>query len=69
MLISTAVLRLFLDGVSKLSVKEADEQEKIEPGKVYLAPPGYHLLVEADSTLSFSVDPPVCYARPSVDVL
>lgn len=62
-------LAAILDGISRLRVKEAEEQEKIEPGKVYLAPPGYHLLVEADSTLSFSVDPPVSYARPSVDVL
>ena len=38
-------------------------------GTVYFAPPGYHLLVEADRSLALSVDPPVNYSRPSIDVL
>lgn len=53
----------------RLEVKTADEKEAVEPGKIYLAPPNYHLLVEADRTFSLSVDPPVNYARPSIDVL
>lgn len=52
-----------------LTVKEADEKEKILTGKVYTAPPGYHLLIERDFTFSLSVDPLVNYARPSIDVL
>jgi chemotaxis response regulator CheB len=36
---------------------------------VYLAPPNYHLLVEGDGRLALSTDPPVNFARPSVDVL
>ncbi|MNI33801.1 Chemotaxis response regulator protein-glutamate methylesterase of group 3 operon [compost metagenome] len=41
----------------------------IKKGYVYLAPVGYHLLVELDQTLSLSVDPRVNYSRPSIDVL
>lgn len=53
----------------KLPVKQADEKESIVSGIVYLAPPGYHLLVETDRTFSLSVDRPVSYSRPSIDVL
>lgn len=52
-----------------LRVKQADEKEIITPGTVYLAPPNYHLLVEDDRTLSLSIDHPVQFARPSIDVL
>jgi two-component system chemotaxis response regulator CheB len=58
-----------LDDLCTIRVKEADEQEPIEPSTVYLAPPNYHLLVERGATLALSADPPVSYARPSVDVL
>ena len=53
----------------RLAVKEAEEKEPLCPGVVYLAPANYHLLVELDRTLSLSVDPKVCYSRPSIDVL
>lgn len=53
----------------KLTVKEADEKEKAEPGFVYIAPPNYHLLIERDETFSLTIDERVNYARPSIDVL
>lgn len=59
----------YLDGLSKVSVKEADEKEKIQPGSVYISPPNYHLLVEENFTLSLSTEQKCNYARPSVDVL
>lgn len=62
-------LALLLDELCAIRVKEADELEKAAAGTVYLAPPNYHLQVEKDATLSLSVDPPVRFARPSVDVL
>lgn len=40
-----------------------------KPGNVYLAPSGYHLLIDNRSSLSLSVDEKVCYSRPSIDVL
>lgn len=52
-----------------MAVKEAEEKEIARPGKIYIAPPGYHLLVEDDRSFSLSVDAKVCYARPSLDVL
>lgn len=58
-----------LNGRSKVSVKEADEKERIRKGTVYLAPANYHLLLEPDLTLTLTVDERVNYARPSIDVL
>lgn len=62
-------LAKLLDERCQLRVKEADEQDEILAGTVYLAPPNYHLLVERDGFLSLSADPHVSFARPSVDVL
>ena len=62
-------LAVLLDTQCAIRVKEADEQENIVAGTVYLAPANYHLLVERSGTLAFSIDPPVNFARPSVDVL
>lgn len=52
-----------------LSVTLAEDKAPIEPGTVYLAPPGYHLLVERNETFSLSIEEPVNYSRPSIDVL
>lgn len=57
------------DRRSKLEVKEAEDKESLVPGIVYFAPPGYHLLVEKDRTFSLSVEEPVHFSRPSIDVL
>jgi two-component system chemotaxis response regulator CheB len=62
-------LALLLDAHCNIRVKEANEQEVMAPGTVYLAPANYHLLVEQGGNLSLSVDPPVSFARPSIDVL
>ena len=51
-----------------IKVKQADEKEKIRPGIVYVAPPGYHLLFENDHTFSLSSDGPVKHSMPSIDV-
>lgn len=52
-----------------LRVKEADDKETVRGGTLYFAAPGYHLLVEADLTLSLSQDDAVHFSRPSIDVL
>jgi two-component system chemotaxis response regulator CheB len=62
-------LAVLLDTLCAIRVKEADEQERLAPGTAYLAPANYHLLVERDGTLALSIDPPVNFARPAVDVL
>jgi two-component system chemotaxis response regulator CheB len=58
-----------LNDKSNLYIKEADEKESIEHGKVYIAPPNYHLLIERNKTFSLTVDERVNFARPSIDVL
>lgn len=50
-------------------VEEAQPHAPVQGGKVYFAPPGYHLLVEADCSFSLSCDAPVQFSRPSIDVL
>ena len=62
-------ITIHLDSLSKLHVKEADEKEKIQGGVVYFSPPNFHMLIEDDQTISFSVEDKVSYARPSIDVL
>lgn len=51
-----------------IPVVEATDKDIPEPGRAYLAPPGYHLLVERAS-LSLSTDDQVRFSRPSIDVL
>ncbi|MPY24246.1 chemotaxis protein CheB [Shewanella psychropiezotolerans] len=59
----------YLNDRSAVVVKEAEPGEAIQPAHVYIAPAGYHLLVERDKTLNLSIDPPVNYSIPSIDVL
>jgi len=44
-------------------------KQPIRPGTVIFAPPDYHLLVESRETLALSIDEPVKFSRPSIDVL
>ncbi|WP_341916873.1 chemotaxis protein CheB [Hydrocarboniphaga effusa] len=53
---------------STLPVTIAEIGDTPGPG-VYLAPPGYHLLIERDHRFSLSIDDKVCFVRPSADVL
>ncbi|WP_421918425.1 chemotaxis protein CheB [Marinifilum sp.] len=59
----------FLNNISKLNVKEAEEKEVITAGNVYFAPPNYHMLIDNDASISFSADTKVHHSRPSIDVL
>ena len=53
----------------RASVKEASDKDSVQAGTIWFAPPDYHLLVERDRSFSLSVDPPVNFSRPSIDVL
>lgn len=55
--------------VSALPVTDADDKMVIQPGRVYVAPADYHLLVETAHRFALSIDAPVLWARPSIDVL
>ncbi len=66
---SAGLLAGILKERTLLNVVEAEEKDSIKPGNIYIAPAGYHLLIESDKTVSLSNDDLVNYSRPSVDVL
>ncbi len=59
----------YLDGVVEVHVREPCDKEQLQPGVVYIAPANYHMLVEADYSISLTVDERVNWSRPSIDVL
>ncbi len=56
-----------LQRMTHLKVQDADDKTEIDNGRLYVAPAGYHLLVE-ERSFSLSTDLPVHYAMPSIDV-
>lgn len=65
---SDLLLSAYLQNYSSMEVSEICDKDPIVPGRVFLAPTDYHLLVQ-DGWFSLSTDVPVWYARPSIDVL
>ena len=57
-----------LDARCALKVCEAEDKQELDPGTVLVAPPDYHLLVETGS-VALSVDAPLNFSRPSIDIL
>jgi two-component system chemotaxis response regulator CheB len=62
------LLPALLGSVTPLGVHEAADKAPLRPGLVLVAPPEYHLLVEAGE-VALSGDAPVQFSRPSIDVL
>jgi two-component system chemotaxis response regulator CheB len=61
-----------LNGLSAMTVKEAEHNERIVPGHAYIAPGHSHLLVKKNGAYYYtelSKSDPVNRHRPSVDVL
>lgn len=50
------------------AVVEPNDKDELRPRHVYVAPPGYHLLVDRTG-FSLATEAPVNHSRPSVDVL
>lgn len=65
----TSLLSEVFAARTALRVREAADKAPLAPGTLYFAPPGYHLLLEADCSFSLSCDAPEHYSRPSIDVL
>jgi two-component system chemotaxis response regulator CheB len=65
---SADLLTPLLQRCSASPVTEVVDKEPLLGGHVYVAPPDYHVLIERDA-LTLSIDDPVHYARPSIDVL
>jgi two-component system, chemotaxis family, protein-glutamate methylesterase/glutaminase len=64
----SGIAELF-SGRCRMPVREAEDKEILQEGVIYFAPPNYHLLVEREGMLALSIDPPMNYSRPSIDVL
>lgn len=56
-----------LNQVSALPVHEARDGETILPQRIYLAPSGFHLLVEKSGHLKLDTSPPLHNVRPAAD--
>jgi two-component system, chemotaxis family, protein-glutamate methylesterase/glutaminase len=54
---------------TSLKVSEASGGDRLEPGRVFVAPPDQHLLVNPDETISLSHSELVHFVRPSADLL
>lgn len=66
---SDSYVPIFLSSRTALQVKEGEDKEPLAAGVVYVAPPNYHLLVEADETLSLCAGAKINFSRPAIDVL
>lgn len=64
---SDHLLRVLLQERTALPVCEVEDKMPLEHGRVYVAPPDYHTLVEPGH-FSLSTEAPVRYSRPSIDV-
>lgn len=62
-----------LNSISEIAVKEAENDEIIRPGQVYIAPGNYHLrivpAVGGERKIILSQEPPVGNHRPAVNVM
>ena len=53
---SDGFLAAYLNAMTEIAVSEAEDKEPFCPGHAYLAPGGYHLLIESDRSLSLTID-------------
>lgn len=62
-----------LDAMSRVTVKEAEDNDMIKTGHVYIAAGDHHMVVEKDENnmlfIRLTKDPPIGGLRPSVDVM
>lgn len=61
-----------LDGMCAMIVAEAEDREPVVPGRVYIAPGGFHMLVKDDGagpTIALDTTAPVWGVRPAADLL
>ncbi len=62
-----AGLESLLARVLSVPVVAVEDKEELLPGRVYVAPADYHLLVQ-EGELALSTEEPVRFSRPSIDV-
>lgn len=64
---SDNLMAKLLQDTSDLTIREAEDKDTLLPANVYVAPSDYHLLVDGGE-VSLTLDAPVRYSRPSIDV-
>ncbi|MDH5488924.1 MAG: chemotaxis response regulator protein-glutamate methylesterase [Rhodospirillaceae bacterium] len=66
----TTILAEHISRMSGWDCKEAKTGDRLEPGKILLAPGDYHMLIEqkgTDRVVRITQDPPENFCRPAVD--
>lgn len=65
---SDRLLAQLLQDATDLEVCEIDDKDLLQAGKVHVAPADYHVMIER-GYLSLTIEAPVRYSRPSIDVM
>jgi two-component system chemotaxis response regulator CheB len=65
---SERLLVQLLQDATDLKVCEIEDKDPLAPGTVHVAPANYHVLIE-DGYASLTVEEPVRFSRPSIDVM
>lgn len=65
---SERLLCHLLQDATDLRVCEIEDKDELTPGTVHLAPANYHVLIE-QGYVSLTVEEPVRFSRPSIDVM
>lgn len=61
-----------LNGMCQMQVKEAQDGDTVIPGRVLIAPGGYHMMLQrsgANYHVTVKDGPKVCHQKPSVEVM
>ena len=62
------LLGQLLQDATDLTVCEIEDKDSLKPGTVHVAPANYHVLFD-DGYLSLTIEEPVRFSRPSIDVM
>lgn len=65
---SERLLSQLLQDATDLRVCEIEDKDELAAGTVHLAPANYHVLIE-EGYVSLTVEEPVRFSRPSIDVM
>src|SRR6266852_1579977 len=63
-----SILPSILTGAGPLAAKHAEDGEALEPGRIYVAPPGRHMVVD-DGVVRLTRSPAEGGHRPAIDTL
>jgi len=65
---SNELLSQLLQDSTDLTVCEIEDKDALSPGRVHVAPANYHVMLEPGYA-SLTIEEPVRYSRPSIDVM